>query len=292
LAKEPSSSSVTSRAVVQPEPAAEMAAVLPESEQQRKRPASGGCVSQPAVNSVAPRRVANDKVASLLRAAREQDPHQSKQQQKRVAADDCPQTRKRPRMPMEVQCRPSANRMQASVVPRKCNAGRPRTKDYELILLIRQPWLELILSGEKTWEMRSKPTNIRHRILLAEPGTGLCSGQAIISDCVKIERADFARHADKHQVRSPAGIAIIDNYQDIYAWQLRDVTRLSVQRPFKHNPGAITWVRLRASGANTADVSEANGAAEASGPNPLTIRTCDSSEGCGRCFCQRCYPLG
>ena len=78
---------------------------------------------------------------------------------------------------------------------------------------------------------------------MAEPGTGLCSGQAIISDCVKIERADFARHADKHQVRSPAGIAIIDNYQDIYAWQLQEVTRLSVQQPFKHPPGAVIRVR-------------------------------------------------
>ena len=84
----------------------------------------------------------------------------------------------------------------------------------------------------------------------------------------------------------------IDKYVSIYAWQLRDVTRLSVQRPFKHPLGAITWVRLRASEANTAEVSEANGAAEASRPNPLTIRTCNSAEGCGRCFCETCYPLG
>ena len=138
-------------------------------------------------------------------------------------------------------------------------AGRPRTEDDdELILLIRQPWLELILSGEKTWEMRSKPTKIRHRILLAEPGTGLCSGQAIISDCVKIERADFARHADKHQVRSPAGIAIIDNYQDIYAWQLQEVTRLSVQQPFKHPPGAVIWVRRNGAAAENARLREEN----------------------------------
>ena len=193
---------------------------------------------------------------------------------------------------MKVQRRPSANRMQASVVPRKCNAGRPRTKDDELILLIRQPWLELILSGEKTWEVRSMPTNIRHRILLAEPGTGMCSGQAIIDDVIEIERADFASYAHLHQVRSPEGYAIIDKYASIYAWQLRDVTRLSVQRPFKHPLGAITWVRLSASEANTAEVSEANGAAEASGRSPLTTRTCDSKEGCGRCFCETCYPLG
>ena len=193
---------------------------------------------------------------------------------------------------MEVQCKPPANRMKACVAPRKCNASRPQTKTGETILLIRQPWLELILSGEKTWDMRNMPTNIRHKILLAEPGTGLCSGQAIIDHVLKIERADFASYADLHQVRSPEGYAIIDKWASIYAWQLRDVTRLSVQRPFKHPQGAITWVRLSASEANTAEVSEANGAAEASGRSPLTTRTCDSKEGCGRCFCETCYPLG
>ena len=103
---------------------------------------------------------------------------------------------------------------------------------------------------------------------MAEPGTGLCSGQAIIDDVIKIERAAFASYADLHQVRNPEGYAIIDKYASIYAWQLRDVTRLSVQRPFKHNQGAITWVRLRASEANaTAEASGANAAAEASGAN-------------------------
>ena len=135
------------------------------------------------------------------------------------------------------------------MVPRKYSAGRRRTKDDEHILLIRQPWLELILSGEKTWEVRSMPTNIRHRILLAEPGTGLCSGQAIIDDVMKIERADFASYANLHQARSPEGYAIIDKYASIYAWQLRDVTRLSVQRPFKHPQGAVKWVKSRATSA-------------------------------------------
>ena len=103
------------------------------------------------------------------------------------------------------------------------------------------------------------PTNIRHRILFAEPGTGMRSGQAIIDDVIKIERAAFASSADLHQVRSPEGYAIIDKYASIYAWQLRDVTRLSVQRPFKHNHGSIIWVRSRA--------SEANAAAETYGTN-------------------------
>ena len=139
-------------------------------------------------------------------------------------------------------------------------AGRPRTEDdgSELILLIRQPWLDLILSGKKTWKTRSKSTNFRRQIWLAEPGTGLCSGQSVIDDVCEIEHADFAAYADKHQVRSPEGYAIVDKYASIYAWQLRDVMRFSVQRPFKQRPGAVIWVRHKP--ATAAEASEANAA--------------------------------
>ena len=66
--------------------------------------------------------------------------------------------------------------------------------------------------------------------------------EAIISDCKEIERADVAAYADKRQVRSPDD-AIIDGYANIYAWQLRDVTRLVTPRRFPYPGGAITWVR-------------------------------------------------
>ncbi len=33
-------------------------------------------------------------------------------------------------------------------------------------LVIRSPWIDLILAGSKTWEMRTKPTSIRGRVAL------------------------------------------------------------------------------------------------------------------------------
>ena len=47
-------------------------------------------------------------------------------------------------------------------------------------LIVRQPWIDLILSGEKTWEMRSRPTNVRGRIGLIEQGTGLIVGECFL----------------------------------------------------------------------------------------------------------------
>ena len=52
-------------------------------------------------------------------------------------------------------------------------------------LIIKQPWIELILSGKKTWEMRSRPTHIRGKIGLIEQGTGLIVGEVEIIDCLR-----------------------------------------------------------------------------------------------------------
>ena len=33
-------------------------------------------------------------------------------------------------------------------------------------LIVREPWIDLILDGHKTWELRTQPTSIRGRIAL------------------------------------------------------------------------------------------------------------------------------
>jgi ASCH domain len=38
-------------------------------------------------------------------------------------------------------------------------------------LIIDEPWISLIVSGEKTWEMRSRNTNVRGRIGLIRKGS-------------------------------------------------------------------------------------------------------------------------
>ena len=45
-------------------------------------------------------------------------------------------------------------------------------------LIIREPWIGYILSGAKTWEMRTTPTLRRERIGLIRKGTGLVIGVA------------------------------------------------------------------------------------------------------------------
>jgi len=82
-------------------------------------------------------------------------------------------------------------------------------------LIIRQPWIDLILSGEKVLEMRSKRTNIRGEIGLFQSGSGLILGTCNLTNCI-----------------GPLPI------------QARDVQRFEEPIPYKHSRGAVVWVNL------------------------------------------------
>ena len=49
-------------------------------------------------------------------------------------------------------------------------------------LLIRTPWIDLILGGSKTWEIRGTRTSKRGRIGLIQSGTGAVIGVADLVD--------------------------------------------------------------------------------------------------------------
>ncbi|MEK8017999.1 MAG: ASCH domain-containing protein [Candidatus Parabeggiatoa sp.] len=107
-------------------------------------------------------------------------------------------------------------------------------------LIIRQPWLDLILSGQKTFEMRSKLTRIRGEIGLIQSGSGLVLGTAHLLDCVHLMRYELEKYQDKHCVdlQNP----LLDKYR--WAWQLSDARRFDKPLPYKHSRGAVIWVNL------------------------------------------------
>ena len=56
--------------------------------------------------------------------------------------------------------------------------------DFMTGLIIRSPWIEKILAGEKTWEIRSSNTNVRGPIALIRGGSGLVVGTCDLVDCI------------------------------------------------------------------------------------------------------------
>lgn len=109
-------------------------------------------------------------------------------------------------------------------------------------LLIREPWIDKILSGEKTWEIRGSNTKKRGRIALIKSGTGLVYGTAELSDCVPLSHEKYRAATDRHCI--PYEQTEEYPYKRTFAWVLKDHLRFDEPKPYKHPGGAVIWVKL------------------------------------------------
>ncbi|KQN97006.1 ASCH domain-containing protein [Paenibacillus sp. Leaf72] len=107
-------------------------------------------------------------------------------------------------------------------------------------LLIREPWIEMILNGLKVWEIRGRNTNIRGKIALIRSGSGLIVGTTELVQSIPITLEEFASHFDFHRVPSTTHIT----YSTPHAWVFTNTQRLSKPVPYIHPPGAVRWVNL------------------------------------------------
>lgn len=114
-------------------------------------------------------------------------------------------------------------------------------------LLIRQPWVDMILSGKKTWELRGSNTATRGRITIIESGSGTVVGTSELVDVVgPLSMDDLRRNIGKHCVpRSQLGSDL--PYRRTHAWVLGRARRLPQPVPYDHPRGAVIWVNLPAS---------------------------------------------
>lgn len=110
-------------------------------------------------------------------------------------------------------------------------------------LVIKSPWIEKILSGEKTWEIRGSNTKIRGTIALIKSGSGLIYGTIKLVDSIPIHWSDdlefIINNFDKHHV--PLGAV---NYRKPHAWVLESPKIYPEPIPYMHPQGAVIWVNL------------------------------------------------
>lgn len=111
-------------------------------------------------------------------------------------------------------------------------------------LIIRDPWVSLILSGKKSWELRTRATTIRGRIAIIRAGSGLVIGEARLIDCLpKQNRWELICGIPWHQVpRDQLDAAIEAGW--VFPWVLENAYRYRDPVPYKHPKGAVTWVDL------------------------------------------------
>jgi hypothetical protein len=110
-------------------------------------------------------------------------------------------------------------------------------------LLIRRPWIDMILDGEKTWEIRGSRTSVQGRIGLIASRSGAVVGVCDLVDCIGPLTADGFRRNAKKAGMGPSE-ATLGYYRQTYAWVLEKPRRLKQPVPCEHPSGAVIWVRL------------------------------------------------
>lgn len=112
-------------------------------------------------------------------------------------------------------------------------------------LIIREPWIDHILQGRKTWEMRARPVHYRGPVALIRKGTKTVVG---IADLVDVRRpletvAAFAECEPFHAIPPEEQEAsFIKRWRT--PWVLANVQRLPTPVLYTHPKGAMTWVKL------------------------------------------------
>ncbi|MDF2797548.1 MAG: hypothetical protein K0R85_292 [Devosia sp.] len=112
-------------------------------------------------------------------------------------------------------------------------------------IVIDEPWISLILSGQKTWEMRKTSCGYRGVVALIRKGGGQVVGVARIVDSLPslATDTDYARAIDKHCIplgRQPQARG--DGWT--IPWVLSEAAELAEPVAYRHPHGAVIWVNL------------------------------------------------
>ncbi len=111
-------------------------------------------------------------------------------------------------------------------------------------LIIKEPWIDLILSGEKVWEVRGTDTRIRGTIALIKSGSGTVVGLCDLKDVIgPLSLHKIRRTKPFHAIPSNKIMNKLP-YPNTYAWVLDNT--IGLRKPvFYHHPrGAVIWVNL------------------------------------------------
>lgn len=109
----------------------------------------------------------------------------------------------------------------------------------ERLLIVKHPWLDMILKEGKRLELRAFPCHFR--CLIGLGSRGILRGTAHVVDCFEIDDEWKQQNVHLHMVKNDPGFLA----QFRYAWLLADVKEINPPIPFSHPSGAQVWVKLR-----------------------------------------------
>jgi hypothetical protein len=111
-------------------------------------------------------------------------------------------------------------------------------------LIIRPPYIDYILSGRKTWEMRSTVIRMRETIALIRKGSKRIEGIVDLVDCLGPFTYDQMLANQSNHMISTSDLANPKFAMWNHAWVLNNVRPLRNPVPYTHVSGQQQWVRL------------------------------------------------
>ena len=104
---------------------------------------------------------------------------------------------------------------------------------------MKKKWLDLILAGQKTWEIRGSSTSKRGWVHFAESQSGgKLRGRARLVNCFPLAKDCFKLYYKKHCVPSLTMVP----YKTVYAWVFEDAEEFEKPFEYKHKLGAVIRV--------------------------------------------------
>ncbi len=111
-------------------------------------------------------------------------------------------------------------------------------------LIIKEPWITMILNEEKTWEIRGSNTKTRGTIALIKSGTGMIFGTAVLTDSFHVTDSALRQGFDNHRIPESNHIP----YAKQHVWVMSSPILFKKPIPYKHPQGAVIWVDLSKDG--------------------------------------------
>jgi len=109
-------------------------------------------------------------------------------------------------------------------------------------LKIDEKWVNLILNGCKTWEIRRRNTLIREQIALGNKKIKRVVGYAKIVDSIEMSVEDLKKFNNKHQAND-----FLDKYSNgkrtLFAWVLEDIESEAQPKVYSRSTGS--WCKTQ-----------------------------------------------
>lgn len=123
----------------------------------------------------------------------------------------------------------------------------------ERALMVREPYVSMLLTHRKRWELRGLPTKIRGRIALIRSGSGLVIGECQITDCIgpidfeTLKKTPNLSTHERLEIAAdgrPPYVEKDSTASKTYAWVIEEPVVYKWPLRYRHPSGAIIFVDL------------------------------------------------